>query len=103
MVNWAEHIQVDEKIPFLNFKAGESKIVKFLNDEPKEYVDKTYSTNKICFLVEYEGEKYQVDFNKKVFSTMGQLKKLYPITGKVCRISRQGEKTQTRYSIIQVE
>lgn len=103
MVNWAENIQVEEKVPFLNIKSGESKIVTFLNDEPREYLDKTYSSQKICFLVEHEGEKYSLDFNKKVYSTMAALKKLYPITGKVCRIARQGEKTQTRYSIVQVE
>lgn len=103
MVNWAENIKVEEMIPFLNIKDGETKVVKFLNDEPKEYIDKNYSTQKICFLVEHNGEKYQLDFNKKVFSTMGALKKLYPITGKVCSVSRKGQKTQTRYSIVQIE
>lgn len=102
-MNWIDKIEVKEKIVWLTFKDGDKKIVTFLNDDPTEHIDKSYGTPKITFLVEHEGRKYYLEFNKNVVTNMQQLVALYPIAGKKCLVTRVGERTNTRYIISQVE
>lgn len=104
MSNWNEQIKVEVLTPFINLKNGESLIIKFLNDEPRFYHDKTYNTEKVCFDVEDSNKnKLKLDLNTKHVSTMQQLKTNYPITGKTFRLTREGEKKQTRYHLVLIE
>jgi len=83
----------------LKILAGETKIIKFL-DEGRKYKNPSYDPA-IIFTVECEGNKYTYFVNVRTYGLLGAIKNLgQPLTGKIAKISRIGtDKKDTRYTL----
>lgn len=103
MSDWTINIKVPEKPTYVDMQVGQSKTVKFLNDEPKTYQDPLYKKEKIAFDVEYEGKASRLIFNTSNISAMQGLKSLYPIANKVVAVSKSGSKLKPIYSFTLIE
>jgi len=81
---------------------GETKQVVFLSEgEKRTHAD--FGTS-VVFRLEHEGEIMNFYVKENNYSLLKQIKDLGKLTGKICKISREGsKKSDTRYTIEEVK